>query len=158
MPEFNSKKPYLKQLSLYFKNGSHKEAYSLSEAFVKKFPKEMISHFFLARSAFWLNDYVTARDEALKAFNLSNGEDEMAVAGILLACAYYQIRDYSHGIEVLNLLRTDLPQREDIPKLKFVFALALNDESAAMKHLETLYEINKNAASELIMKILGKFA
>ena len=157
MPEFDSKKPYLKQLLLYFKNGSHKEAYSLSEEFVRKFPKEMASHFFLARSAFWLNDYVTARDESLKAFNLSNGEDEMAVAGILLACSYYRLRDYPHGIEVLNLLRTDMPQREDLPKLKFVFALALNDEVAAMKHLETLYEINENAASNLIVKVLEQY-
>lgn len=158
MPEFDSKEPYVKQLILYFQNGSYQKAFSLSKDFVRRFPKDSTPHFFLARSAFWLNDFPTAKDESLKAFNLSDGEDEMAVAGILLACSYFQLKEYQQGKEVLALLRTELPQKEDLQKLRFIFSLALNDEAAAMRHLELLYTINRKAASDFIVQFLERYA
>lgn len=154
MPTFNSQSPYIKQISIYFNNSDYKSAFSLSQEFASLFPDEMISHFLYAKSAFWLDSLETAKEEALKAFNLCKGEDDLAVAGILLSCIYYGQREYEKGILLLNLLRTKLPQREEIQKLKFVFALALHDESAAMRHLETLYEINKKAASDFIVKFI----
>lgn len=158
MQAFTSKGPYIKQISIYFSLGSHREAYSLSKEFASQFPKDMISHFLFAKSAFWLNDLKTAREEAFKAFNLSKGNDELAVAGILLACVYYQLREYRKGMDVLNLINAEIPQKEELSKLRFVFALALHDEAAAMKHLESLYEINKKAASNLIVSVLERYS
>jgi hypothetical protein len=114
----------------------------------------MISHFLCAKSAFWIDSFDTAREEALKAFNMCKGEDDLAVAGILLSCIYYSQNEYEKGILLLNLLRTKLPQNEEIQKLKFIFALALRDEPAAMRHLEDLYAINKKSASDFIVKFM----
>jgi hypothetical protein len=157
MPEFASKPPYLKQISLYFKNREFKQAYELSRDFASAFPGYMMAHFFFAKAAFWLNDFPTAEQESTLAFNLSKGKDEMAVAGILRACTCYRLKKYKEGIELLELLKTELPQREEITKLKFIFALALHDEQAALRHLNTLYEINQAAASNLITKVLSRY-
>ncbi len=158
MSGFESRSPYIKQISIYFKNGDYNKAYDLSKEFAEKFPNDMASHFLFAKSAFWLNNFQVAEEESTKAFNLSVGNDELAIVGILRVCAYYRLKKYQKGMQLLNLLKTKLPQREEIAKLKFIFALALHNEPAAMRHLDMLYEINENAASELIMKILGKFA
>ncbi len=157
MPEFSSKPPYLKQISLYFENGEFKQAYELSRDFASAFPEYMVAHFLFAKAAFWLNDFKTAEQESTLAFNLSKGQDEMAVAGILRACTYYRLKKYEEGMEILELLKTRLPQMEEIAKLKFIFALALHDEQAALRHLDTLYEINSSAASSLITKVLSRY-
>lgn len=158
MPEFTSKAPYVKQICLYFETGDFRQAYELSRDFAQAFPDYMMAHFLFAKAAFWLNDFSTAEEESVKAFNLSKGQDEMAVAGILRACTYYRLKKYAKGMELLELLKTKLPQREEVMKLKFIFALALHDEQAALRHLETLYEINKSSASSLITKVLSKYA
>ena len=158
MPTFSSKVPFIKQISLYFKNGEYQQAYLLSKEFADAFPENMASHFLLAKSAFWLNNFEEAEEESTKAFNLAKGNDELAVAGILKACAYYRLKKFREGLDLLNLLKTKLPQREEIAKLKFIFALALNDEAAALRHLESLYEINKKAASELIVSVLDRYS
>jgi hypothetical protein len=154
MPTFSTQPPYIKQISLYFNGSDHKSAFTLSQEFASAFPNEMISHFLYAKAAFWLDSLDTAREEALIAFNMCKGEDDLAVAGILLSCIYYNRKEYEKGILLLNLLRTRLPQNEEIQKLKFIFALALRDEPAAMRHLESLYEINRKAASDFIVKFI----
>ena len=156
MAEFTDKPPYLKQIAIYFQQGEYQKAYQLSEEFVEKHPDSMASHFLLAKAAFWVNDFEKARDEAKKAFNLSNGEGEIAVSGILLACSHYRLKDYEKGIEILRLLKSKAGTGENIMKLKFVFALALHDEPAAMRHLDELYEINKKEASSIMFKLLEK--
>lgn len=157
MPEFTSKPPYIKQISIYFNNGDYRQAYELSKEFVKKFPDYMMAHFLMAKAAFWLNDFSTAEEESTKAFNLSNGEDELAVVGILRACTCYRLKKYKEGMKLLDLLKTELPQKTEIAKLKFIFALAMQNEQAALRHLDTLYEINKAAASSLIAKVLSSY-
>lgn len=158
MPTFSSKIPFIKQISLYFKKGEYGQAYLLSREFSEMFPGDMASHFLLAKSAFWLNNFQVAEKESTKAFNLAKGNDELAVAGILRACTYYRLKRFREGLDLLNLLKTKLPHREEIAKLKFIFALALNDEAAALRHLDSLYEINKNAASELIVNLLSRYS
>ncbi|MBD3398104.1 hypothetical protein GF412_02810 [Candidatus Micrarchaeota archaeon] len=158
MPEFSTKPPYIKQISIYFRDKDYKKAFSLSKDFTEAFPDEMVSHFLLAKSAFWLNDFTTAEEESRKAFNLAKDKDGLAVTGILRACSCYRLRKFRKGMELLNLLKTKLPQREEIAKLKFIFALALHDEQAALHHLEMLYEINERAASELTVKLLSRYA
>jgi len=153
MPEFSDKPPYIKQIALYFQQGDYQKAYSLSEGFVQKYPEDMLSHFLLAKAAFWINDFETAKKEGLLAFNLAEGHDELAVTGILLSCTYYRLKDYQKGMDLLRVLKSKLQTRENIMKLKFIFALALQDEPAAMRHLDVLYEINKNEASSLMLKL-----
>jgi hypothetical protein len=154
MPTFSSQPPYIKQISIYFNNSDYKSAFSLSQEFASAFPDEMLPHFLYAKSAYWEDSLEIAREEGLTAFNLCKGQDDLAVAGILLACIFYGQRDYQHGMDLLNLLRTKLPQNEEIQKLKFIFALALHDENSAMRHLEDLYAINKKSASDFIVKFI----
>jgi tetratricopeptide (TPR) repeat protein len=154
MAEFSDSPPYIKQIALYFQQGKYQKAYSLSREFADKYPELMESHFLLAKSAFWLNDFQTARDEAKQAFQLSNGEEQIAVSGILLACSYYRLKEYKKGMEILRVLKSRAGTGENIMKLKFIFALALNDEPAAMRHLDQLYEINKKEASRIMLNLL----
>ena len=156
MAEFTDKPPYIKQIAIYFQQGEYKKAYQLSKEFVEKYPDYMASHFLLAKAAFWINDFETAKEESKKAFSLSEGEEEVAVSGILLACSHYRLKDYEKGMEILRLLKSKAGTGESIKKLKFVFALALHNEPAAMRHLDELYEINKKEASSIMLKLLEK--
>lgn len=156
MAEFSGTPPYIKQIALYFQQEDYQKAYELSKEFAEKYPESMASHFLLAKAAFWINDFERARDEASDAFYLASGQEELAVSGILLACSYYRLKEYEKGMELLSLLKTKLQTQENIMKLKFVFALALQDEPAAMKHLDMLYGINKKEASSLMLKLLKK--
>lgn len=154
MAEFSGKPPYLKQIALYFQEGNYQKAYEMSKEFVEKHPDTMLSHFLLAKSAFWTGDFQTAKKEALKAFNLSEGQDELALSGILLSCTYYRLREYQRGMDLLRLLKSKVKTKESIMKLKFIFALALHDEPAAMRHLDELHDINKKEASRIMLKLL----
>jgi len=157
MSEFSSEAPYIKQISIYFKANSYQDALNLSKEFRDNFPDKMFPHFLVAKSAFWLNEFGVAKEEAQIAFNLSKGQEELAVTGILLAAAYYRLKEYESGMRLLNLLKTQLPEKQEIAKLKFIFALALQDEAAALRHLETLYQINEEAANGLVVKILEHY-
>ncbi|MBD3398101.1 hypothetical protein GF412_02795 [Candidatus Micrarchaeota archaeon] len=148
--------PYIKQISIYLQQEEYTKALGLAEEFAEKFPDSMAAHFLAAKSAFWLNDFKTAKKEAQTAFNLSEGEEELAVSGILLACSHYQLKEYKKGLEILALLKSRMDGKEEIMKLKFVFALALNDEPAARRHLEDLYSINRKEASAIMLKFLKK--
>jgi len=150
----DSSAPYIKQIAIYLQQENYPKALELSREFAKKFPDDMAPHFLFAKSAFWLNDFRTAQEEGLKAFNLSEGNDELAITGILLACSYYQLKEYEKGMELLALLKTKLSAQENLMKLKFVFALALHDEPAAMRHLGEIYSINRKEASAMILKFL----
>ena len=155
MPEFTSITPYVKQISFYFQQENYEAACKLAHECAAKFPNNMVSHYLLAKSCFWRSDFQGSEKAALKAFNLSLGEDEMAVTGVLLACSYYHMREYEKGMHLLNLLKTKLHANDNIAKLKFVFALARHDEAAAVKHLDELYAMNKKEASRLMFKFLG---
>jgi tetratricopeptide (TPR) repeat protein len=156
MAEFSDKPPYIKQIALYFQQGEYQKAYKLSKEFAEKHPESMPAHFLLAKAAFWINDFETAKDEAKKAFRLSEGEEALAVSGILLACSYYRLKDYEGGMKILKLLKSKTGAGENIMKLKFIFALALQDEPAAMRHLDELYDVNKKEASRIMLRLLQK--
>jgi tetratricopeptide (TPR) repeat protein len=155
MPEFTSITPYIKQISFYFQQEKYDEACRLSQECARKFPNNMVAHYLLAKSCFWRSDFKSSGAEALKAFNLSLGEDELAVTGVLLACSYYYLHEYEKGMEILRLLKTKLPANENVGKLKFIFALSLHDEAAAVRHLEEFYALNEKAASRMMFKFLG---
>ena len=156
MAGFSDSLPYIKQIALYFQQGDYQKAYALSREFAEKHPELMEPHFLLAKSAFWLNNFQTARDEAKQAFKLSEGEEQIAVSGILLACAYYRLKEYQEGMKILRVLKSRAGTGENLMKLKFIFALALQDEPAAMRHLDQLYEINKKEASRIMLNLLRK--
>lgn len=145
---------YIKQIAIYLQQEEYAKAKAHAKKFTEKYPESMPAHFLLAKSSFWLNDFKTAREEAQKAFNLSKGQDELAITGILLACSYYQLKEYEKGLGLLALLKTKLSAQENVMKLRFVFALALHDEPAAMRHLEELHSMNRREATALISKFL----
>ncbi len=157
MPQFTSKAPYIKQISIYLKNESYTQALSLTKEFTEAFPEYMMAHFLYAKSAFWANKLETADNVSSRAFNLSRGQDELAVAGILRACTLFRLKRYPEGMKLLKLLNTKLKQKEEIEKLEFIFALALKDEKEALTHLKALYKINKESASSFIAQVLSKY-
>jgi len=155
MVQFTDKAPYIKQIVLYFQSKNYQKAYELSKEFIEEYPEQMPAHFLYAKAAFWLNDYELAKKEAQIAFNLSKGQDELTVTGILLACALYRLKEYESGMELLKLLKSKIASQEKLMKLKFIFALALNDEHAALRHLDELYEMNEAEAKALMLKLVS---
>jgi hypothetical protein len=59
--EFTKKEAFLKQLKLYLDSKDMKKAYDLSKDFVKKFPNEIESNFFMARFAYEVGQYAESK-------------------------------------------------------------------------------------------------
>jgi len=143
---------FVKQILIYFKNKDYGEAHSLATKMVAKFPKEMISHFLLARATFWLERYPEAISEAIKAFNLAKREDLLPCA-ILLGSSYFQSGEYEKGYALLSKFEKE--KNEEVKKLLFIFSLARKNEKEAVSHVADLFQINRQAAKKLVLKFLS---
>ncbi len=154
MQQFTSPSPYMRQISIYLKQEKYPEAHSLSEKFVNSFPDNMMAHLLLAKSSFWINDFQNARDEAKKAYGIAEGTAEVIMAGILLACSHYRLKEYEKGLKLVRALFEQAPNMEELVSLKFAFAMALSDESEAARSIEILYSIDKKAGRRLLESAL----
>lgn len=148
---FTKRESYQKQIAVYLGNRDYQKAYELSKEYVERFGEDVVSHFLLMKSAFWLRKLDEAITEGRKAFNLSHGED-MVVCAIILSSAYYLKGDHEGCYEVLNSARTD--GNADVEKMMFIYSLAANNEKEAMRHIDRLYKINRRLAEEFVMKFL----
>jgi tetratricopeptide (TPR) repeat protein len=151
---FTSPLPYVKQISLYLKSDDYAQAYPLSKEFAKQFPEEMFSHLFLAKCLMGLEKIQEAEKEAFQAFNLSKGPQQIVFSGILLSCIYFHMEKYSKGKRILDSLRKDFPERMEIEKLQFIFAMSLQDAESAADHLIEIYQIDWKTAQELAEQFL----
>lgn len=131
------------------KSGDYSQAYPLAKEFVKQFPEEMYSHLFLAKSLMGFEKIKEAESEAQSAFSQSKSPEQVAIAGILLACIYYRLEKYQEGKRLIDSLRTEFPERAEIETLRFVFAMTLQDAEGAASRLKTIHEIDAQAAKEL---------
>jgi hypothetical protein len=95
-----------------------------------------------------------AESEAFAAFNLSKGAQQIVFSGIVLSCIYFRLEKYSEGKRILDSLRKDFPERMEIEKLQFIFAMALKDAESAAMRLKSIYEIDQKTAQELMNQFL----
>jgi tetratricopeptide (TPR) repeat protein len=149
------KEAYLTQIFAYFKNEEYEKAYEFGKEFVEAYPKEMISHFLLAKVAFRLKKYEKAAEEARAAFNLAVEPDEMVLCAVLASTAYYQTGEFEKGYELLEKMKK-IKNSGEIERMLFILSIAKNDSEKAMEHLEHLAAFNKKAAEDLILKYLSR--
>lgn len=146
-----SKDSFVKQIAIYLNLENYPEAHNLSEDFIKHFLGEMISHFLLSKSAFWVSEYEECVSEGKKAFSLANSVD-LTDCAILVASAYYQLKKYFDAYVFLS--KTNIKENVGAQKLLFILSITLNDEKAAVKHIDELFKINKTMAEELLTRYL----
>ena len=148
-----SKKGYISQTTSYIKNKDYEKAYAFAKEFQQKFPGEMLAHYLISASAFWLKRYEEAAIEAKRAFNKASGDD-MVPCAVMAATAHYELKQFDKGMELLRYVE-NRKMSESIEKLMFIFSLAQNDGREAAVHLNELYRLNQEAAQELMVKYLG---
>ncbi|MDD5340586.1 MAG: CDC27 family protein [Candidatus ainarchaeum sp.] len=145
------KDAFIKQMAIFLGNRQYEDAYGLGREFAAKFPADMVSHYLLAKAAFWTGKYEEALAEGRKAFNLASGPDINACA-VITASAYYSLGRYPEGYELLSSIKTK--GDEDLEKLKFIFAMVMGREKEAVECLDDLFRINRKAAEKLLEKAL----
>ncbi|MFH0884204.1 MAG: CDC27 family protein [Candidatus Micrarchaeota archaeon] len=147
------KSGYMKQIVIYLSQNDFQKAYELSREYTTNFEKEMISHFLFAKASFALEKYQEAALSARTAFNLSANEDDMLTCAVLASTAYFKLKDYQGGLELLRQMEK-IKVSEELEELLFVFSLAMKEESEAVKHLDTLYGLNRKTAENLLIRFL----
>jgi tetratricopeptide (TPR) repeat protein len=150
-------KAFLIQISLYLKNNDAESAYSMSKDFVAKFPSEMAAHYLLAFSALGSKRYEEAKMEGRKAFNMASSDEDMLTCALLASMAYYELKDYAKGYELLLAVEKRAKTAE-LEKLMVLFSLAANSPEEAFRHEEELFRLNSKAAIELLAKITSGLA
>jgi tetratricopeptide (TPR) repeat protein len=155
--EFSKKETYIKQIALYLSNASYSQAYELSKSFVAKFPDELISHFLLAKSAYWSGDYAEAKLEARKSFNIAKSPEDLLTCAVIASAAYYRLGEYSKGLEMLKAVE-GMKRTAELEQLLFIFSVAVENEDEAMKHIRELQRLDKKIALEFIKKYVGERA
>ncbi|MFH0884794.1 MAG: hypothetical protein V1861_03720 [Candidatus Micrarchaeota archaeon] len=154
MVEFSKPDAYLKQIAVYLKEQMNKQAYSLCQDFVKKFPRELLSHILLAESAFRMGRYQESKVESKRALKLSQSESDIRFCSLVFSTACFQLKDYIEGYNTLkNAMKGKfLPEAEES---LLVLALAMADEQKALHHMKNLMVLNRERAMEF-MKIYAK--
>ena len=147
------KEAYLTQIFAYLSNQDYEKAHEFSREFVDAYPKEMISHLILAKSAFRLKNYEIAAEQARLAFNLAESYDDMATCAVLASTAYYQTEEFEKGYELLEQMKK-IKNTEEIEKMMFILSMALKKHAKAMEHLDELTKFNKKTAKDLILAYL----
>ncbi|MDO8553622.1 MAG: CDC27 family protein [Candidatus Micrarchaeota archaeon] len=150
MALFTKPDAYQKQITIYLNNKNYESAYDLAKEFSERFGQELTSHFLLSKSAFWMKKYPEAIVAGRKAFNMAHAKEDMILCGIILSTAYYMQGDVKNSQEVLEAVNRD--GNTDVEKLMFICALAVQDEKAAMEHVNRLYKINRRMAEDFVMK------
>jgi len=153
MAIFEKPGAFARQIVFYIKNDNYPSAYSLSAEFAQKFQDEMMAHFLLAKSAYWLGKYSETAIEARKAFNLSKNPDDSLACAILASTGYYEMKEYTKGHEILRLMEKT-QKSEELETMLFIFSLALKDATEAAEHMEELYKLNDKTAQDIIAKFL----
>lgn len=144
---------YIVQISLYLKNRDPRKAYQLSKEFASAFPGEMASHYLLALASLKLDGFEEAKIEGRKAFNVAQTPEDMLTCAFVIALAYYALKEYDKGYEVLLYMEKKLPTPE-LEKLLIMFSLAMSRPDDAAKHEENLFRLNAKAARDLLARLV----
>ena len=147
------KSAFIKQIAFYLNSSDYQQAYSLSKEFASMFPSEMISHYFLAKSAYWADQLEEARLESRKAFNMTTNQEDMCACAVLSSTVYYRLGEYSKGYEILRTA-SKAGCTEEMEQLMFLFSLALQDANQAMAHIAELHRMNRGVAEDFMARFL----
>lgn len=145
------KDAFIRQMAIFLGNKQYDSAYEFGREFAGKFPADMVSHYLLAKAAFWTGRYGEAAEEGRKALNLARNPDINACAAIT-ASAYYSLGRYPEGYELLSKIKTK--GDEDLDRLKFIFAMVMGREKEAIECIDDLFRINRRAAEKLLETVL----
>ncbi len=143
---------YQRQLILYLNNQSYQQAYDFGRQYASEYPDDMVAHFLVAKAALWLAKYEETVTEARKAFNLAHDEADMVMCAIHACIAYYRLRDYAKGFELLQALDR-IRTCEETEQLAFLFSLALGNDAEARKHFNAMMTIDSDAAMAFLQEI-----
>ncbi|MFH1393510.1 MAG: hypothetical protein ABII71_02180 [Candidatus Micrarchaeota archaeon] len=150
---FERENSFVKQIILYLQNRNNEMAVQLSEEFVEGFPGSLMAHYLFAKSCYRVKNFNAALREGHKAFNLAESQEDMVAIGVFLACAYYELKRYAKGYEVLKALQ--MLEDARVEKALFILSLCKNDPETALLHVDALFEINKQVADEFVDKFLA---
>lgn len=143
---------YQRQLILYLNNGSYQQAYDFALQYAKEYPDDMVAHFLVAKAALWLGKYEETVIEARKGFNLAHDEADMVMCAIHACIAYYRLREYAKGFELLKAL-DPIRTCEETEQLSFLFSLALGNDAEARKHFNAMMDIDSAAAMAFLQEV-----
>lgn len=152
MAVFTKIEGFVKQISIFLEDKQYQKAYSLSNEMQTAFPSEMISHFLLAKSAFWLEKYEETIVEGLKAQKLSQYKSDAATCVVLTSSAYFMLEKYDEGYALLK--NFDSSSNYNVKKLLLLFSAVLGEEKSAEKYARELLKLNKASAEDLISRFL----
>ena len=152
---FTKKESFIKQLLFYYSRKEYDLAFPLSKEFIATFPKSAVSHFFLAKTAFMVQNYTVAIEAARNAFTLSQGND-IITTGVLLSSVYYLAGELEKGYKVLQDIQSSLGgvQSQEYEQLLSLYCIAFNNPSRALEHTKKLYEINSRYADDFVLRFL----
>ncbi|HLD60066.1 MAG TPA: hypothetical protein VI912_03670 [Candidatus Bilamarchaeaceae archaeon] len=151
---FTKKEAYIKQILIYINQHKFVDSSSLANEFTQIFPNELVSHFFLAKSLFYLKNYEEAMISARKAFNMSR-QNDVITTGVLLGSILYLQNDLAEGYKLLESIEKQVGNAKELQELMAVFALALNNPERAAEHMSKLLDLNKNYGDGFILTLLG---
>ena len=154
MPIFTKVESFVKQISIFLKKEEYQKAHSLSEEMTQAFPKELLSHFLLAKSAFGMGDYEEAVLEARKAFNISTQRADMAASALLISTGLFMLGKYDEGYQMLEPYG-DI-KNESVQEMLLIFSAVLGKEGEAGKYARKLMKLNAKMAEDLIVKFLER--
>ncbi len=154
MAIFTKAGSYAKQVALFLKNGDYAKAYALAREMADAFPGEMISHFLLAKSAFWMEKYTQATESGFRAFNMAKERNDMITCAVLVGNARFMQKEYDKGLELLRLFEKD--ENEDVERMLVIFASVMGRDADASRYVRELMKINSKSAFELIERFLGE--
>jgi tetratricopeptide (TPR) repeat protein len=155
--EITKPNAFLTQISLYLKNNNPESAYTLSKDFVGKFPAEMSSHYLLALSALRSGRLEEAKLEGRKAFNMAQSTEDMITCALVSGMAYYELKEYAKGYEILSLMERK-GKTAELEKMLVIFSLALNSPNDAARHEEELFRLNAAAARNLLARAVDSLS
>ena len=150
---FTKKSSYIKQIIIYMSQKKFNDAFALSKEFTDVFPEDLVSHYFLAKSAFYIGVYEKAREAALKAFNLSKDTD-IITTGLLLGSIMYMQNEFSDGYHLLETIEKKIGNTKELQELMAAFALVLNNPERAAAHIGKLLDLNKSYGDGFILALL----
>ena len=109
------KNAYVKQLLIFLSNQDYQSSLGFGKEFVEKFPAEMISHYLLAKVLYFNKDFAGSAMEGRKSFNLASDPDDILACAITTSTAYYELKEYAKGYELLNSVQKSTEGSGDAP-------------------------------------------
>jgi tetratricopeptide (TPR) repeat protein len=148
-----SEKAYTNQLAIYLKDGRNADAKMLAGEVAGLYPESFAAHFLLATACFRLKEYETAVEAGKKAYFHSKGVDDMVYSALAVGSSLFMLGRVQEGRDFVE--KVGVEGDVELEKLKMAFAAVAGDAKGTVEHYRKLFELNEQAAREMVKKILG---